>query len=157
MKSSIRLLLPFAIAAAVSCNKKSYLHAGEEPVAAKDSGHWRLVKEDPPTMFPEGYPADGGTESTDGEWIQGSGVRRFVPAEGVKGVSQRELTREALAMQSSAEQQWVQMQKAGFTAQPSLAQIVTGLGMGVVHLGVAVFTQGIYSPSGFWPTTNSTQ
>ena len=55
------------------------------PTSAQESGHWHMVRNNPPTYFPKGIPADHPTGVNDGYWVSSGdarGTRYFIPSNG---------------------------------------------------------------------------
>lgn len=87
--------LIFAACTLVSCGTGSQTKPVSSPVALQSS-HWFKAKNDPPTYFPKGVPADHPTTHNDGSWVMTgdtAGTRYFIP---LRGVDSSALTAEAL-------------------------------------------------------------
>ena len=87
--------LIFAACILVSCGTSSPTKPVSSPVFLQSS-HWFKAKDNPPTYFPKGVPADHPTTCSDGSWVMtgdAAGTRYFIP---LRGVDSRTLTAEAM-------------------------------------------------------------
>lgn len=96
-------LTPLAIAVMMSsCSSTSQFgHSSAKATLATTSSasNWQLVKKNPPTYYPKGYPTDFPTTHKDGDWIYAgsNGEQWFIPKNGVKGFTPEKLQQEALS------------------------------------------------------------
>jgi len=96
-------LTPLAIALMMSsCTSTSRSgHSSVKAVSALASptSNWCLVKSNPPTYYPKGFPAGSPTTHEDGDWIYAgaNGEQWFVPKNGVRGFTPEQLHKEAFS------------------------------------------------------------
>lgn len=113
--------------------------AEEESVAPVIEG-WRLVRIDPPTYFPEGIPTNVETDFKHGEWVDGGvqGAKWYIPHEGARGLSSRELAEEAFAMRSGTSKSEQAIRKvADVSVKTGLSAVALTAGAGGADVGDA--------------------
>jgi len=99
--------LLFAAGPLTSCGTSRSTKPVSRPVSLQSS-HWFKAKNDPPTYFPKGVPADHPTTYKDGSWVMtgdAAGTRYFIP---VRGVDTQALTAEAMSTRTLAERKRIE-------------------------------------------------
>lgn len=96
-----------------------------EPDSASNTGDWHLMKSDPPTYFPNGFPAGSPTTPGEGEWIfaGSNGEQWFIPIKGVNRVTPLGLQNEVFARRATRQVAEAKRRKMGIVAENSAATI----------------------------------
>ena len=126
--------LLLAVGTLASCGTGSPGKPVSSPVVLQPA-HWWKARNNPPTYFPKGVPADHPTTASDGMWVMTGdpvGTRYFIP---VRGVNTEALTAEALTTRTPEQLRKIEKgENVDLNPAEMLGKAATGLGYALLEV-----------------------